>query len=39
MSQKLISIEKLKKFGWGYKTQLKEGLSKTYEFYQNQLNK
>ena len=37
MTQKLISTERLNKFGWSHKTQLKDGLAKTYKFYQNNL--
>ncbi len=33
MKQKLIDDEKLRKFGWSYKTELEEGIKKTYEFY------
>jgi nucleoside-diphosphate-sugar epimerase len=33
MRQKLIDDAKLKEFGWGYKTSLKAGIQKTYEFY------
>jgi GDP-L-fucose synthase len=34
MKQKLIDDTKLKKFGWQNKTDLLEGLTKTYNFYQ-----
>jgi len=33
MKQKLIDDEKLKDFGWTYKTKLEVGILKTYEFY------
>ncbi|OUR82264.1 GDP-fucose synthetase [Colwellia psychrerythraea] len=33
MKQKLIDDAKLKEFGWSYKTSLKAGIKKTYEFY------
>ncbi|MCK5819849.1 MAG: GDP-L-fucose synthase [Psychromonas sp.] len=33
MKQKLIDDKKLKEFGWAYKTELKIGIQKTYEFY------
>ena len=33
MKQKLIDDERLKEFGWAYKTELKAGIQKTYEFY------
>lgn len=33
MKQKLIDDKKLKKFGWHFKTELKAGIKKTYEFY------
>ncbi|BBB25216.1 GDP-L-fucose synthase family protein [Amphritea japonica] len=33
MKQKLIDDEKLKEFGWTYKTQLESGIRKTYQFY------
>ncbi|MCG6202403.1 GDP-L-fucose synthase family protein [Psychromonas antarctica] len=33
MKQKLIDDEKLKEFGWAYKTELEVGIQKTYEFY------
>ncbi|RAZ60438.1 GDP-L-fucose synthase family protein [Campylobacter hyointestinalis] len=33
MRQKLIDDTKLKKFGWKYKTSLKDGIQKTYEYY------
>lgn len=36
MKQKLIDDNKLKKFGWRYKTNLKEGIKKTVEFYKNE---
>jgi GDP-L-fucose synthase len=38
MKQKLIDDTKLNLFGWSYKTSLKEGLKKTFEFYKNTLN-
>lgn len=38
MRQKLIDDTKLKEFGWQYKTSLKEGLFKTYEYYKEQKN-
>jgi GDP-L-fucose synthase len=33
MKQKLIDDTKLKEFGWKYKTSLKNGIQKTYEYY------
>lgn len=33
MPQKLMDVSKLKQTGWVYKTELKEGLSKTYQWY------
>jgi len=33
MKQKLVDISKLNEFGWKYKTNLEEGIKKTYEFY------
>lgn len=33
MRQKLIKDEKLKEFGWKYKTSLKIGIEKTYDYY------
>ncbi|WP_290705508.1 GDP-L-fucose synthase [Amphritea sp.] len=33
MKQKLIDDQKLKEFGWAYKTQLESGIRKTYQFY------
>ncbi len=33
MRQKLIDDEKLKAFGWSYKTYLEEGIYKTYNYY------
>jgi nucleoside-diphosphate-sugar epimerase len=33
MKQKLIDDKKLKEFGWGYKTELEDGIQKTYKFY------
>ena len=33
MKQKLVSVERLKKFGWQAKTSLADGIAKTYEFY------
>ncbi|TEW50701.1 GDP-L-fucose synthase family protein [Psychromonas algicola] len=33
MKQKLIDDQKLKEFGWGYKTELDVGIQKTYQFY------
>lgn len=33
MKQKLIDDTKLQAFGWKYKTSLKEGIEKTYEYY------
>lgn len=33
MKQKLIDDSKLKKFGWQYKTSLKDGIQKTYDYY------
>jgi len=36
MKQKLINDEKLKLFGWKYKTNLSDGIKQTYEFYLNE---
>jgi len=33
MKQKLINDQKLKEFGWHYKTELEAGIQKTYQFY------
>lgn len=33
MKQKLVSIERLKNYGWQPKTSLAEGLAKTYDFF------
>jgi GDP-L-fucose synthase len=33
MMQKLVSVEKLKQWGWSPTTTLEEGLTKTYQFY------
>jgi len=33
MKQKLIDDQKLKEFGWKYKTALNDGIRKTYEYY------
>ncbi|WP_170000221.1 GDP-L-fucose synthase [Campylobacter sp. RM9328] len=33
MKQKLIDDAELKNFGWRYKTSLKDGIQKTYEYY------
>lgn len=33
MKQKLIDDTKLQKFGWRYKTSLKDGIQKTYDYY------
>lgn len=33
MKQKLIDDSRLKEFGWKYKTLLKDGIQKTYEYY------
>ena len=35
MKQKLIDHSQLQAFGWNYKTELKKGIEKTYEFYRN----
>ncbi len=37
MKQKLIDDSKLKKFGWKYKTSLKDGIKKTYDYYINEV--
>jgi GDP-L-fucose synthase len=37
MMQKLIDDTRLKAFGWSAKTSLKDGISKTYDFYKNTL--
>jgi nucleoside-diphosphate-sugar epimerase len=36
MRQKLIDVNKLKTYGWGYKTSLETGIQKTYNFYLNE---
>lgn len=36
MRQKLIDDEKLKEFGWCYKTSLEAGIRKTYTYYKNE---
>jgi GDP-L-fucose synthase len=33
MPQKLVSIDKLQKWGWNATTSLDEGIAKTYQFY------
>ena len=33
MKKKLISIKKLNKFGWKYKTSMEDGIKKTYEYF------
>ena len=33
MKKKLISIQKLKEFGWKHKTSIEDGIKKTYEYY------
>ena len=33
MKRKLVSISKQKKWGWSYKTDLQDGIKKTYEYY------
>jgi GDP-L-fucose synthase len=33
MKQKLVDISKLEKFGWSYKTSLRDGIQKTYEYF------
>lgn len=37
MKQKLIDDTKLQEFGWKYKTSLKDGIQKTYEYYLNEV--
>lgn len=37
MQQKLVDHTQLNVFGWKAKTSLKEGISKTYEFYKNEV--
>lgn len=37
MKQKLIDDTKLKKFDWKYKTSLKEGIQKIYEYYKKEI--
>jgi GDP-L-fucose synthase len=39
MKQKLVDISKLEKFGWSYKTSLKEGIKKTYDYYLQRITK
>lgn len=36
MPQKLLDVSKLRKLGWAYKTQLREGIKKTYEWFLEQ---
>ncbi len=33
MNQKIIDNQKLKKFGWNPRINLKEGIQKTYDYY------
>ncbi len=33
MPQKLMDVTKLKDKGWTYKTELREGLEKTYKYF------
>jgi GDP-L-fucose synthase len=35
MKKKLINNQKLKKFGWEYKTSLEDGIKKTYKYFLN----
>lgn len=37
MKQKLLDNTKLESFGWHYKTELNEGIQKTYEYYLRQI--
>lgn len=37
MKQKLMDISLLNSYGWKYKTELKEGIKKTYEFYKSKV--
>ncbi|MGD9554577.1 MAG: GDP-L-fucose synthase family protein [Arcobacteraceae bacterium] len=37
MRQKLIDDTKLQNFGWKYKTSLKDGIQKTYQYYLNEI--
>jgi GDP-L-fucose synthase len=39
MPQKLVSIDKLQKWGWNATTSLEEGIAKTYEYYLKITNK
>ncbi len=39
MRQKLIDDTKLREFGWSYKTTLKDGIKKTYEYFLNEVAK
>ena len=39
MKQKLVDISKLKKFGWNYRTPLREGIRKTYEYFLEKVGK
>ncbi|OJF89685.1 GDP-L-fucose synthase family protein [Pararhizobium antarcticum] len=39
MSQKLVDINRLDKFGWHVKTQLRDGISLTYNFYKGEAGK
>lgn len=34
MPQKLLDVDKLTQYGWKYKTELREGLQKTYDWFQ-----
>ncbi len=36
--RKLLNVDKLNKLGWNYKTELKQGLSLTYEDYKKNIN-
>lgn len=39
MRQKLIDDTKLREFGWGYGTPLKQGIQETYEYFLNEVKK
>lgn len=37
MKRKLLDDSRLKKFGWNYKTNLKDGITQTYEYFINEV--
>jgi len=38
MKQKVVDVQQLTDFGWHYKTQLIDGISKAYDFYKEEKN-